>query len=378
MSNPFCLYTLPPNAPFCNREREIKELLSFAKSGTNVVLYSPRRYGKTSLVNKIQYNLKRQGAITLFADFFGVTSIDDVAARLAKATFSVTHKNRSLWKTALQTIKSFRPVLKPDPQSGVSLSVEPASAGVRGIELLSETMESLGQFIEAGGKLVHIALDEFQEIVELKEASQIEATMRTHIQHHKGSYFFIGSRRRVLLGIFNERQRPFFQSAINYELELLPVDELTSFVREQFESGGLKKCTAETARKIAVSVSCHPYYVQKLGHFVFELSGETVTSDDITAAMAGVLLSEKPVFEAILQGLSLQQKLVLRTIAVEPTATPLAHAYIGRHRLGSTGGVQHSLKQLTLLDLIEKEKEWQVVDPLFATFLKKQGEDYLQ
>ena len=378
MSNPFCIYTLPVDAPFCNREREIKELASFARSGTNIVLYSPRRYGKTSLVKKIQYNLKRQGAITVFADFFGVTSIDDVAARLAKATFSVTYKSRSLWKTALQTIKSFRPVLKPDPESGVSLSVEPASASRRGIELLSETMESLGQFIEGSGKLVHIALDEFQEIVELKEALQIEATMRTHIQHHKGSYFFVGSRRRVLLGIFNERQRPFFQSAINYKLELLPVDDLTTFVKEQFESGGLKKCTVETARRLALSVSCHPYYVQKLGHFVFEASGETVKANDIPTAMARLILSEKPVFEAILQGLSLQQKLVLRTIAVEPTGTPLAHAYIARHRLGSTGGVQHSLKQLTLLDLIEKEEEWRVVDPVFATFLKKQGEDYLE
>jgi hypothetical membrane protein len=56
--------------------------------------------------------------------------------------------------------------------------------------------------------------------------------MRTRIQRQQASYFFIGSRRRILLGIFNERQRPFFQSAINYPLNLLPPDELAEFIAE--------------------------------------------------------------------------------------------------------------------------------------------------
>lgn len=374
MPNPFYTYTLPVDVPFCNREREIKDLLSFASSGTNVVLYSPRRFGKTSLVKRVQNTLRGDGAVTIFADFFGVTSVEDVAARLAKAVFSVTHKNESLWKIALRTIKSFRPVLRPDPESGVSLSVEPASIGRRGLDLLDETMDSLGRFIEENGKLVHVALDEFQEIVELKEALQIEAAMRTRIQHHRASYFFVGSRRRVLLGIFNERQRPFFQSAINYELKRLPAGKLAMFVKEQFESGG-KKCSVETARKLAETVSCHPYYAQKLGFFAFEMSGDTATAGDIREAMKRLILSEMPVFEAILQGLSLQQKLVLRTIAIEPTDMPFSHAYMARHRPGSAGGVQHSLKQLVRLDLIEKEKEWRVVDPVFAMFLKEEGED---
>ncbi len=370
MRNPFFLHTLPVDAPFCNRESEIKDLLSFARSGTNVVLYSPRRFGKTSLVRRIQHRLQADGAIAIFADFFGVTSVDDVAARLAKATFSFTHKQESLWKVALQTIRSFRPVLKPDPESGVSLSVEPASTGRRGLELLEETLDSLGHFIEKNERLVHIALDEFQEIVELKEVLQIEAAMRTHIQHHKASYFFIGSRRRVLLGIFTERQRPFFQSAINYELKPLPEDQLATFIKEQFEAEGGRKCPISVARKLVEATSCHPYYSQKLAHFLFEMSGDRPTEADVRKAMERVILSEKPVFEAVMQGLSLQQKLVLRTIALEPTGTPLSHTYIGKHRLGSAGGVQYSLKQLARLDLVEKEKGWRVVDPVFAMFLR--------
>src|SRR4030042_3310580 len=109
MGNPFYLQEVPVEAPFCNRGRELKELESYAVAGANVVLFSPRRYGKTSLGKRIQRMLVDKGFITFFADFFGVASVDDVAARLAKAIFAVTHNQEPLWKKALRTIRSFRP-----------------------------------------------------------------------------------------------------------------------------------------------------------------------------------------------------------------------------------------------------------------------------
>ncbi len=285
------------------------------------------------------------GSVVVFADFFGVGSVEDVAARLAKAVYGFTHGKPSLWKTALRTLLSFRPVLKPDPSGGISLSVEPATAGRSGIDLLEETIGSLCQFIEESKRLVQIALDEFQEIVTLKEALRIEAVLRTHIQRQKASYFFIGSRRRVLLGIFNERQRPFFQSAINYPLGLLPSTDLAKFISWQFRENG-KSCTEEMGLRLASSMGCHPYY------------------------------SEKPVFEAILQGLSPHQRLLLKALALEPSTKILAGGYIQRHGLGSTGGVQHSTKQLEDLDLIERRgdpEQWQLVDPVLAMWLKATG-----
>ena len=249
MGNPFYLQEIPIDAPFCNRKRELKELQAYAEGKANVVLFSPRRYGKTSLVKRVQKTLSNKGAVTLFADFFGVASVDDVASRLAKAVFVITHKKDPLWKSALRVMKSFRPVLKPDPSGGVSLSVEPSGTGKSGLELLEETMNSLREFVHTTQSLVHVALDEFQEIVTLKEALQVEGIMRTQIQQQRASYFFIGSRRRILLGIFNERQRPFFQSAINYPLNVLPSDELAGFIAEQFNKSQ-RKCTLSMAKKL--------------------------------------------------------------------------------------------------------------------------------
>lgn len=371
MGNPFYLQEVPVDAPLCDRENELKELQSYAEARANVVLFSPRRFGKTSLVKRVQSRLADDGAVVIFADFFGVGSVEDVAARLAKAVYGFTHGKPSLWKTSLRTVLSFRPVLKPDPGGGISLSVEPATAGRNGLELLEDTIASLYEFIENAKRLVHIALDEFQEIVTLKEALGIEAALRTHIQRQKASYFFIGSRRRVLLGIFNERQRPFFQSAINYPLGLLPSVDLGKFISRQFSEHG-KPCTSDMGLKLASLVDCHPYYSEKLGFFVYEMA-EAVTEETIQAGLQKLVASEKPVFEAILQGLSPHQRLLLKAIALEPPKKILAGGYIQRHGLGSTGGVQHSSKQLEDLDLIERRgdpEQWQLVDPILALWLK--------
>jgi uncharacterized protein len=378
MANPFYLQEVPVDAPFCNRKKELKELQTYAEAKANVVLFSPRRYGKTSLVKRIQKIVSNKGAITLFADFFGVGSVDDVASRLAKAVFVITHKRDPLWKSALRAMKSFRPVLKPDPSGGVSLSVEPSGAVKSGLEILEETMNSLREFVTTTKSLIHVALDEFQEIVTLKEALQVEGIMRTQIQQQQASYFFIGSRRRILLGIFNERQRPFFQSAINYPLKLLPADELAQFIVEQFKKNQ-RKCTLTMAKKLASLTGFHPYYSQKLAFFVYELS-KTVTEESINVGMEKLILSEKPVFEAILQGLSPHQRLLLQALAKEATSKLLASGYLQKHGLGSVGGVQHSSKQLEELDLIEKDEEtggWRPVDPILAIWLRMQMEEKL-
>jgi len=146
---------------------------------------------------------------------------------------------------ALETFKTISIVCyvrNADTEGGMSFSVEPSSVEKSGLDLLEETMASLGEFVSAADTLVHVALDEFQEIVVLKEALQIEGAMRTHMHQSQASYFFIGSRRRVLLGIFNERQRPFFRSAINYPLKSLPPEDLVQFIAGQFRENN-KKCS---------------------------------------------------------------------------------------------------------------------------------------
>lgn len=370
--NPFIISVIPPEAPFCNRSRELRQLISYGSSGTNVVIFSPRRFGKTSLVKRVHSNLAKKGMLTLYADFFGVTSIHDVAGRIAKCVYAFIRGNEPLMKKAIRLLTTFRPVLKPTEDGSFAVSIESTGQNLQGIELLDKTLDDLGLFMEhVGPENVHIVFDEFQEITELKDRS-IEGTLRSHIQFHRPSYFFVGSRRHILLDMFNEKSRPFYQSAQLYELKKLPHDELVGYIMDQFKKGG-KRCLDKLAEKISLLSQQNPYYAQKLALNVYEVSGKVVRGKDIKGALELMIDNETFFYQAILQALAPRQIALLRALAVEPSKTILSNRYISRHDLGSIGGVQAALKKLRQLDLVEKDPDsrHQLVDPIFRTWLKQ-------
>ena len=164
MKNPFFFKELPVDAPFCNREKEIKQLTSHGKNGANTTLFSPRRYGKTSMVKRVQKILQRQGYFTAYISFYGTSSIDEIAALLATGLYEVSHLNEGLMKKVMRFIAPWRPVLKPDPETGVNVTVE-ATGGRRGLDLLKESMDGLSAFIEDHPIGSNLVFDEFQEIV---------------------------------------------------------------------------------------------------------------------------------------------------------------------------------------------------------------------
>jgi hypothetical protein len=370
MNSPFSLKIIADPAAFCNRSEEISSLIRYAESKTNVVIFSPRRYGKTSLARIVQAKLKENGMITVFVDLFGLSSVDNIAGRIAKGVYQALYPQKSIMQKAIGAIRTFRPVIRPS-EKGISLSVESASPTLFGTELLEKTMEDLGDFIRKTKKPVHIVLDEFQEITQVGD-TVVESVLRAHIQEHEASYFFIGSRRRVLLDMFTQKRRPFFQSAVNFELGVLPHPDLVAFILKKFASGG-KICSKPLAQKLAAAVSNHPYYFQKFALMVFHLHGKEVTEASLKEGFRLLLESESYVFEATLQGLSPQQIAVLKAIAREPTASILSGTFMKKHDLKSVGGVQAALRKLATLDHIEKTPDgvWKVVDPVFSIWLSQ-------
>jgi hypothetical protein len=368
--NPFTLKEIPDGSAFCNRHKELKDLTGFGSAGENVLLYSPRRYGKTSLVRKVQGHLESHGAITAYCDLFGVSSIEDIAGRIARSIYTITRKDEGLFQKAIRFLTSFRPVLSPSPDGGVSVSVQPAYRS-GSWELLDNTMESLEKFVQDVPNLVHVALDEFQEITEIENSLRVEGRLRHYIQRMKCGFVFVGSRRRILLEMFNDRKRPFFQSTINYEIVTLPRAELIDFMVSKFKEAG-KVLSNDLGAHVCDLFGHHPYYIQKFCFFLFDRVEHTVTAEDVSEIYRLVLESERALFEALLRRLTAKQIAVLTAVAKEPTKKLFAAEYMGRHGLKSTGGIQRGLSVLTGEDLVERHPSdgiWKVVDPLLGRWL---------
>jgi uncharacterized protein len=367
MPNPFKIKVIKNEKEFCDRQDEQQKLISYINNKTNVVLYAPRRFGKTSLVKRVHNKLSKEDIILIYVDFFGITSHEDIAKRTAKSIYSAIHQTESIFQKALNIFRSFRPVVRPS-ESGISISVEQTIPNISGIDLLSKTLEDLGKFIEKSSEIVNVVFDEFQEITRLKN-TQTEGILRSHIQEHDCSYFFLGSRRSILLQMFNDKKRPFYQSAFMYELKALPDEELAQFIQKQFSRSN-KLCSIKLARQIVDMTHQHPYYSQKLAYCVHESSGKKIAENDLKIGLNELIASETALFEILLQGLAPQQIALLKAIATQPSRSVLSSDYMKRHNLKSIGGIQGAIKKLSDLDIIEKRNNaWTVVDPILAVWL---------
>jgi uncharacterized protein len=370
-NNPFILTPLTGKEPetFCDREEELKELTGYADNKVSVVLFSKRRFGKTSLTRMVQRSVVENGGIPIYCDLYGVLSVEEIAKRLAKTVYAVTHRHEPLFKRAMKAFAALRPVLKPDPEAGMKVSVDVAK-GAQGLELLEQTMEGLRDFVDGLDRPVHIALDEFQEIVEVETGVSVQSAMRRSIQETSCSFFFVGSRRRILLDMFSDSGRPFYKSGFLFELKPLPREATIAYVMARFRQGG-KTIAEGLAEDIWNRVQGHPYYLQRWCYLIHETAGDNVRREDLSRAMLLLLEREKPTSETILQGLAKSQRALLVALAKEPTSSPYSSKWMARHDLGSIGGVQGAKTVLENLDLIEQDGEtWQLSDPILAAWIQ--------
>jgi len=212
-------------------------------------------------------------------------------------------------------------VIKPDPDTGISITVE-ISRGKNGTGLLEETMKGLNEFLRKNKQLCNIVLDEFQEITELKESGAIEGIIRSYIQRQQNvSYFFVGSRRRILLDIFNNSKRPFYRSSLNFVLPPLPENATVQYIMREFKKNG-KECPEKIAEEISRYSDGYPYYIQKLCYYIFDEAKNKVNEKILHRAVSQLLYEETPLYEMTLQNLRSGQRAFLYSLARETTKTP--------------------------------------------------------
>jgi len=369
MKNPFYVREIPVSGAFCNREKELNELTRHALNRMNVVLFSPRRFGKTSLAKRVMESVRKKHLLPIYVDLVKVTSIEDITGRLAAKIFEFTHPRESIFKKAMRYLKMWRPVLRPNPEVGMEVTVEPAGGNFRE-KMLEETLEALQEFAKSERKGCYVVLDEFQDITSLPNSANIEGRMRSHIQRHdKISYLFVGSKQHLLADMFRDRERAFYQSGTLYPLKSIEVQEFSRFIHYQFRSAGIQ-CSKGIAEKITSYTNGHPYYTQKLAYFVFENAARTAREADVSKAIGDLHESEKLVFEIMAGPLAPQQMSLALAIAREPTRSIFSPRYMSKHQLGSIGGVQGAIGKLLELDYIEKDdKGFKIIDPLFRHWL---------
>lgn len=368
--NPFITSGYISGDYFCDREKESRELIKTIKNGNNLAIISPRRMGKTGLIQHCFHQPEiSQKYYCFFIDIYATNNLKEFVFKLGKEIFERLKPNGTKFIDGFfSVISSLRPAFKLDTITGAPIF----DIGISEINEPAYSLEQIFKYLESADKPCLVAIDEFQQIANYSEHN-IEAVLRTHIQHCKNSSFiFAGSQRHIMQNIFFSSARPFYQSVSLLTLKAIDEKVYTNFVRQHFLNDN-KIISTELINTVYRLFEGHTWYIQNVFNELFSITiqGDTCTIELIVEAVQNRIAMYEPVFQSTLVLLSERQKEMLYAIAKEGKATAVtSSSFIKRHGLLSSSSVQTAIKQLLEKEIITSENNvYQVYDRFFGLWL---------
>jgi AAA+ ATPase superfamily predicted ATPase len=374
VSNPFRFGALARDDAFTDRKSEIAELVADARNGQDVVIFAPRRFGKTSLVDRVHQRLVRDKVLVAQVNLMMAPTKEKLAERLAAVVYEDIAG--PLTRARDFTSRLFRglritPTMSVDPQTG---SIGFSFAAGRERQDIDATLERLLQLVAEVGadreRRALLVLDEFQEIIELDR--DLPKLLRTVFQEQPDvGHFYLGSKRHMMERIFNDEQEPFWRSAKQLELAPIPIGPFADFITRRFATTNRRIETAIVNRVLAIT-SGHPYATQELCYFLWEETRSRGTANEqrLEAALARVLRSEHTHFSLLWDRASANQKLVLQALAREP-GHPLSEQYRRRHGLRPVSSTQKAIEALARDEVVGRSRgrTW-IAEPFLAEWIR--------
>ena len=373
ITNPFVVGRYVSDHYFCDREQETAFLVKQVENGRNVALISPRRMGKTGLLQHcFQQPYFQENYYTFFVDIYATSSLPEFVYLLGKAIYETLKPRKTAWKEQFfQIVRSLRMGFKLDAITG-----EPGfDISLGDIQSPQTTLDEIFAYLESADKPCVVAIDEFQQIASY-DAKNVEALLRTHIQQCRQTRFiFSGSKRHLMNNMFNSSSKPFYQSAISMGLAPIPLEIYLPFAVRLFEEYGKHIDTAliETAYKHFEGCT---WFVQMVMNELFALTApsECCPADRLETALTNVIQTQESSYKDLLSNLAPRQKMVLQAIAKEGKANNItSSSFIKKYNLPSASSVQAAIKPLLKNDWVTQDNGYyQVYDYFFAEWLRKE------
>lgn len=371
-TNPFIVTGKIEPEYFCDRVAESARLVKSVTNGNNMVIISPRRMGKTGLI-QFCYDKPEiaDEYYTFFIDILHTSSLREFTYLLGREIYeTLLPRSRKMASLFIQTIKSISGKFGFDPITGMpTFNVE-----LGDIDRPEYTLDEIFQYLAHADKPCIVAIDEFQQIAKYPEKN-IEAQLRTHIQKLRNcNFIFAGSERHMMQEMFTSAARPFYHSADMLELKAIVPEIYIPFIVGHFEKRNRRIAPADVERVYNLFKG-HTYYVQKTFNEAFADTpeGEECTLETLRAAIDNMIASNDTIFREILSNIPEKQKELLYAIAKEGEAERITSAaFIKRHSLASASSVQSAMKKLLEKDIItEINKVFSVTDRLFAMWMNR-------
>lgn len=373
-SKPFIFGVATSGDNFTDREKETARLLSNFQHGVNTVLISPRRWGKTSLVQKVCRLTQSDKLKIVYLDIFSCRSDGDFYNAFAAAVLKQTS---SKWDEWVENAKLFlsrispRISLGPDPMSDFSISLElnPKSDDIDEILQLPE------KIAQKKGINIVVCIDEFQQIAEFKDSKTFQKRLRSVWQLQKSvSYCLFGSKMHLMNELFEKRNLQFYKFGDAVYLPKISTSDWVKYICGRFEATG-KHISKELAEKICRTVDNHSSYVQQLAWLIWIQTKEVATDQNFEDAFQDIVDQNTPLFEKQTESLTTYQMNFLRAIVNGVHKEFTTQEVLQKYQLGSSANVSTVKRALIKKELIETEKQQVIIpDPVMRIWLKREFE----
>ena len=373
--NPFRFGDLALDDAFTDREAELRELTADVLNGQNVVIFAPRRYGKSSLVWRATQQLTARRVLVAQVDLMTAATKEQLAAKLAQAIYEeiATPLFRAR-ERATQIFRSLRiaPVMTVDPADGsLGFSFRAGHAAQDVDATLEKLFQLPAELAAERHRRVCLVFDEFQEVLELDP--NLPSLMRAVFQTQaEVAHVYLGSKRSMMEGLFNDANEPFWRSAKQMELGVIAPEDFAPFIRARFEATGKRVADAAVDTVLAITRG-HPYATQELCYALWEETTARRRADapELDAALARVLRAENAHFSLIWDQASRVQRATLQALAREPLVSATSEEFRHRHSLPGGSSVQRALDALVDEELVLREGPgaYRIAEPFLAEWI---------
>ena len=370
-SNPFQYGVVVDDSAFCNRKEEIAYLTKQIINGYSTWLFSPRRFGKTSLVDKVFREMDNTSCI--YIDLYNIKSKDDFCKRYSKAIaeelFNWKDDIKKLSKNLANAFRNLSPRISFD-----ELGTPAFSLNVHKVE----TQEDIETILEVPYKVslkstrrICIAFDEFHEIRRIDPF--LLHWMRSSFQRHTEiSYIFLGSKQSLMEDIFTSINSPFYEFAAKMNLSTISRDELFKFIERKFEKNEMpiKKRTINSILDIS---ECQPHFTQYFSSVVFDLVAAGYDQRDERFPltwMQKIILPQADVFQDIFDQLTSSQRATILALAKLSGHGIYSEESRNMYGLPVSSSLSEALKALQKKGLIYKTvNRYNITNPILKNWL---------
>lgn len=370
MSIPFIYGKMADTDNFTDRVADCKRLVTNLKGGVSTIIISPRRWGKTSLVNRAMKEIATDSNyLTCQMDVFNCRTEQQFYQTLLNSVLkSTTSKVEEVFGTIKKYISTFGPKISigNDPMSEVNVSIDFDDHQYSPDEIL-DLAEKIAT--DKGKKLI-VSIDEFQNIENFDDPIAFQRKLRSHWQLQKSvCYCLYGSKRHMLMDIFSNYEMPFYKFGDIMMLDKIQLADWIPFITKRFGDTG-KEIASSLASTIASRVECHPYYVQQYAQTVWMLTDRVVEEPILDIAIRQIIDRSALLMSKITDDLRPKQISFLVAIAKgEKNLT--SSTTLKKYNFGTSANVKNLKKVMFDKDLVDENKEGllEIQDPIFKMWL---------